>query len=497
MIKDLYKSFYHDFTQKYGEYLTLFLIIFLGLGLRLYKLGEDSFWYDEVGQVLAAIQPRFVDMLLIIRQHAGAMPLDYLVSRVMASINLNEEVMRFPSVVWGTLSIPAYYALLCQFEMPNKKQIALLVAFMISISPVNIQYSQEMRFYAALMFFYALSTLFLIKAIETRSIKNWLYYVLISFLGMYFHPFILLVTITGLFFILRKIPLHGNYNDFFVNNKDTLVSFLVSVIFLVAVFTPGYLFFHARESYSYDLGLNNSSFLYGLGLKATLLTEGLTPFGLWHYMQIVGTASGMSLVVIKLKKYSSILFLWFAVILQISIIVFLDLSNGYLFLPRQIIHFTPMTMLLTSVGFMELLTLLKPPLTKKAFIILMIGALGYSSIPYINAIYDHSKGSAREIAQKITDEYQSGQKILILTSQYETVLEYYLFRLKKSDKSEPITLAAENIEELEYLFRETPNIFFIAAAKDATGETRRKIGKLGFEPFETPKGTDFLYIFSP
>ncbi|MCJ7433468.1 MAG: hypothetical protein MUO77_08280, partial [Anaerolineales bacterium] len=154
----------------------------------------------------------------------------------------------------------------------------------------------------------------------------------------------------------------------------------------------------------------------------------------------------------------SILLLWLALILQISVIIFLDLSNGYFFALRQIIHLTPMVMLLTSISFMELLTILKSPPIKTAIIILMTGTLGFSSIPYIDAIHHNPKGGTREIVQKVINEYHAGQKILVLTSQYEKIFKYYLLRLHESGKSEPIILVAENIEELEYLFKETPNV---------------------------------------
>jgi hypothetical protein len=81
----------------------LLAIIFMGFILRTYQLGEDSFWNDEAGQGLAAIQPSFKSLLDMSRNHAMAMPLDYLVSFFTNKLDVNEYTMRFPSVIWSTL----------------------------------------------------------------------------------------------------------------------------------------------------------------------------------------------------------------------------------------------------------------------------------------------------------------------------------------------------------------------------------------------------------
>jgi len=58
----------------------LLLIFLLGLGLRLYHLGELSLWYDEVGVAMAAMEESLAGTIRVAREHAAAMPLDYVLA---------------------------------------------------------------------------------------------------------------------------------------------------------------------------------------------------------------------------------------------------------------------------------------------------------------------------------------------------------------------------------------------------------------------------------
>lgn len=493
-VKKGFEYLYGMVMSRKTDYLILGLIVIIGFGLRVYRVGEDSFWYDEVGQAIAATQPTLLDVFYSVREHAGAMPMDYLVSRLMASISLREGIMRLPSVIWGTFSILVYYVLINQFEIPYKRQIALLVACMLSISPVNIQYSQEMRFYASLMFFYGMSTLFLVRAINASSAKNWFLYLITGVVGIYFHPFILFTAITGFMLVIRKLFPLQSFSDFLRNNKSILLGYSISVLLLFALFLPGYLFFHSQDIYDYGLGLNSDSILYGLGLKATITTDTLPPFGIWHIAQVAGIMLGWVVLFRSFKEYSALFFIWVSIAIQIIVTIVLDLSNNYPFLPRQIIHFTPFVLFVFSIGFMELISRLRQTTIKHITIIASVTILAFSSYQYVNAIYDHSKGGAREIAQIIVENYEEGQKVLILLVQHEVTLRYYLSQLVGEEKSIAMTLTAQRAEELEILIQENPDIHYIFLSHDTNGDIRQTIRGFGFKQEHTTKGSDFLYI---
>src|ERR1700690_1120795 len=149
-----------------------------------------------------------------------------------------------------------------------------------------------MRFYAALSFFYAASTFLLIRAVKNSSVSNWLFYIFVTLVGEYFHPYVLFTVITGFILILRNYVPYINSNSQFSSDKGNLLKFILASMILIVLYIPGYLFFNAGQSFSYGLGLRLDSVLEGLGLQAYVLGRGLGPFGLWHVMLIIGTIGG-------------------------------------------------------------------------------------------------------------------------------------------------------------------------------------------------------------
>ena len=227
MLRDNSREFYR--SDKFLRALEIFILsvitIFGFISCDIHKVGKDSFWLDEGGTGIGGvIQPRMIDTLMVVRQHAGAMTLDYLVSRMMATISLDERVMRFPSVVWGTLLIIIYFFLVRELDFRQKKPVSFLVSLLLAFSPIYIQYSQEMRFYAALSFFYAASTFLLIRAIKYSSISNWLFYIFVTLVGEYFHPYVLFTVITGFILILRNYVPYINSGSQFSSDKDNLLN---------------------------------------------------------------------------------------------------------------------------------------------------------------------------------------------------------------------------------------------------------------------------------
>ncbi len=487
-------DFISKFTIANQQALLIVVITIIGFSLRIYRVGEDSFWYDEAGQAMAAMQPRISDMFKIVQDHAGAMPLDYFVSRIMASINLSESIMRFPSVVWGTLAIPVCYFLFNEVELPHKKNISLLTAFLLSISPLHIQYSQEMRFYAALMFFYLLATWLLIRALKNGTVLNWSVYFTSACIGVYFHPYVLMTVLTGFIILFSKLLETHNISIFWREHKNKITAYMAINILLVLVFLPGYFFFHSQDTYSYALDLRSDTILYGLGLKAIVTSKNLPPFGIWHLVQIITLAGGIFISLTNLKKAPLLAHLTISIMIQIVSIIILDITNNYPFIPRQIIHLVPFTMFLSSTALVTLFFSFKKSAVRILITLIGILFLSYSSLQYTYAMYNQSKGNAREIASMIVDNYQTGQKVLVISAQHETILRFYLTRLVGETNSTEMTTSVESDEDLVSEININPDIYFVFAPRDTNSETRQAIEELGFKQVKMPKGADFLFI---
>ena len=228
------------------QYILLAAFTLLAAFLRFYKIGEWSFYGDEIITVKASeyISDWPLTRLLI-----------YLVLTRIALVlfGTSEWSARFFPALVGVLSIPAFY-------FPIRKildrEVALISALLLAISPWHLYWSQNARFYTLILLFYTISLLlfylgleqnnrwylllsiiFLVLAVRERFFSLFLYaiFALFTFLakrnsddqqfGHRFRIFLLLI-ITGMVILLfqgwqsiRGLFQHFNlYQGFEVNS---------------------------------------------------------------------------------------------------------------------------------------------------------------------------------------------------------------------------------------------------------------------------------------
>jgi uncharacterized membrane protein len=118
-------------------------IVLLAFGLRLYRLGASSLWYDETVSVYLAEQ----SLPALIAHTAGDIhPPGYYIL-LHAWIRLaghSDFAVAFPSLIFGVVLVALAYRLAARFFRP---EAGLLAAFLVTVSPYNLWYSQEVRMY--------------------------------------------------------------------------------------------------------------------------------------------------------------------------------------------------------------------------------------------------------------------------------------------------------------------------------------------------------------
>jgi mannosyltransferase len=172
MIKNIQlESLSHRLINHWAmQYIILGIITIIAAALRLYKLGEWSFWWDELFTVRDAIN--YIDYDIIDRSLFRT--LNYL---VLSHWEINEWNVRIVSAIIGILSIPIlYFPIRRIFNM----DIALLSMLLLAISPWHIYWSQSARFYTTLLLLYTLALLIFFIAIE----EDKPFYLVISMLFM-------------------------------------------------------------------------------------------------------------------------------------------------------------------------------------------------------------------------------------------------------------------------------------------------------------------------
>lgn len=171
--------------------IPLLPIIVLAAALRLFHLEAVSLWYDEIGQVLVS-RASWWSAIAGAASHAGAAPLDYLLTHFMLNIGTSDGVLRLPAVLFGVGAVALAY-LLGRSLFGEAQGIA--AAFLLAIMPMNISYSQEVRFYSMATFF-VLATVYLFWLAQERNTwRAWWIYGVVLMLGLYSHYYLAFVAL--------------------------------------------------------------------------------------------------------------------------------------------------------------------------------------------------------------------------------------------------------------------------------------------------------------
>jgi uncharacterized membrane protein len=136
-----------NFQSTKTQYLLLGAVTLLAAILRFYKLGEWSFWGDEIISVRRAQEALNYDISL--------RPLTFiLMYGALQLFGVSEWSARVVPALIGIISIPILY-------FPMRKlfglAVALTASLFLALAPWHLYWSQNARFYALLLLFYTLA----------------------------------------------------------------------------------------------------------------------------------------------------------------------------------------------------------------------------------------------------------------------------------------------------------------------------------------------------
>ncbi len=233
-------------VKKYYNQIILAGILILSLVLRFSKMfWQRDFWYDEAftGIITRMSWPKMWWMIF----HDVHPPLYYYLLKLWASLfNYSLFSFRSFSVLFGILSVWSIYWI-------GKKlfstRVGLISAFLMTISPFAIQYSQEARMYSLFGFLSLWLIYFFIKSLQKNQWLDWLSWSGIGILFFYTHYLALFTFVifyfttltykllfqekflssTFNFFIKTKIV----FRNIFINKKFVTAIMLISIAFLL------------------------------------------------------------------------------------------------------------------------------------------------------------------------------------------------------------------------------------------------------------------------
>lgn len=205
-------------------FLAMLLITLGAFAVRVFRLGDQSLWWDEIFAIMVARMPLPDWFTFIFYQDRAQVPFYFALLSLWTNIGATEFIARFLSVLIGTLTVPAIYVFGARV---GGRWVGVASAMLLALSPFHIWYSQEARVYALTALLALLSHLFLLALLRRPRALTTLALAIVNALGCYAHYLfstLLLAQMCFMIFNRRRYP--RALKHWFVAN------FIAAVLFL-------------------------------------------------------------------------------------------------------------------------------------------------------------------------------------------------------------------------------------------------------------------------
>lgn len=402
--------------RRQGLWLSLSLFVLLGLaaGLRLYHLGAPSLWLDEIIQTNIASRPLW-GILEGVQQRLGKSPLDFLITGLVIRISRAEWVLRLPSAIWGILSV---YWLFRVGRRLHSPEMGLIAALLLAISPLHLRYSQEARFYALFVLLTLVCTEALWLAWERGSLRAWGLYTGAAILALYSHYFTA--------FVLGAHAV-GTVTKYLVERRSAAPCEQTRV---------------SLKRFALAIGAAALAFLPWLGyvaLREYKRTVFVAPTLDWRLVEQVATAfggsnqewwglwaglAGLGLLFLFYRDIPNALLLAVWTLLPLPVIIFVNQQVSHFFHVRYVLFILPVYLLLVGMGLVaagENVRWLIGRLTRVqarrlgaiVAVVLMLG-LAVITLPQVRGYYQESREDWRAIGQMLEENARSEDTLVLL-----------------------------------------------------------------------------------
>jgi mannosyltransferase len=160
------------------------ILAWLAFALRVFGLGFQSLWRDEVDALRFATRA-LPELLETFRTPGENGPFFFLALRPWLKVGgFSEFALRFPSACAGTLAVPVLYVLVKRLA---GKRPAVIAALLAATAPYMVWYGQDAKMYATLTLLVPLSLWFSVETAQRGSLWRWLLLYIVTTLCFYTH----------------------------------------------------------------------------------------------------------------------------------------------------------------------------------------------------------------------------------------------------------------------------------------------------------------------
>ena len=413
-----------------GKAATIAIII-LAFALRVYRLDHQSIWYDE-GLSAYFAEQGLEDMLAEIST-SDHPPLYFIALHLWIRIaGRGEFSIRYLSLAWGVVAVSLMFKL---GDRLASRGIGFWAAFLLSISPFHIWFSQEARMYTMVVTLSLASTLAFLKLLSAWGTKDLWLCAALNFLGLYTHfYFAFIILFENVVFLIwrlqgrAKLPFHY----WAAAQLSIVIAFLPWTGFAVGEFVTGATYWEGA-----------------LGLLAAA-KDTLTAFSVGHTMQ--GKAADLAALGFVVLAAAGVLeSLWEAKRGEASssalgiVLLYLAVPIGALFAmsyhrpkfaPRYLLPALPAFYLLMAIGLGRLASSCKSwargsRLLGTAALIGLLCSLGFVSIASAGSLanyyfdYEYARPDFRSVAEYVSSHAETKDAIILLGGHMLPAFTYY------------------------------------------------------------------------
>ena len=206
-----------------SRYTLVILAIFVvGLALRLYALGSESLWWDEVYAISRMAHPGPLEIIRLSSTDNNP-PLFYLLLHYWMPLAGDSAFsVRLPSAIAGALTVLVMYRI---GTLLFDRSAGLLAALVLALSAYHLRYAQEARAYGLMVFLTLLSFYFFVRLIKDGGSRyTSIGYVICTALLMYTHFY-------GVFFVAAQII-------YVLVSRENLRRWIVLGVALLLLYVP-------------------------------------------------------------------------------------------------------------------------------------------------------------------------------------------------------------------------------------------------------------------
>jgi mannosyltransferase len=171
-------------VKDYCIYILIGLVV-LGSLLRLYHLGFNSLWLDEISTYKYSIGS-FEGMWQMMATGTDYSPplFFFLEHFVLQAFGVSKWSMRLLPAFFSVLTIPAIYLVGKEFQ---DKYVGLIAAAIFTFSPFLIYYAQDARPYSLALFFVTVMMIFYLLAEKHGGLQDWALFGVFAALAFWTH----------------------------------------------------------------------------------------------------------------------------------------------------------------------------------------------------------------------------------------------------------------------------------------------------------------------